>query len=131
MACRKVSSDSYKWMGKILHLHVREIVLHQAEQLAAADQAGAADTEIEIMKYPSPVQAETPLLELIHTPSEVTAADYGADRATCHNGWLYAVPLEGPKGTDMGKAARHATAQSESNAGLGEIDRWRSGRGRV
>ncbi len=84
-------------------------------KLGAADQAGAVQADIEIGEDISRLQAARPFFHRIEMSGGIGAADHGADRGSDHDVGDDSVGHQRPDDADMGKAARGAAAQRQSD----------------
>ena len=91
-------------------------------QPRAADDAGAADADVEITDDPPPRQRTGPVFQRVELISGVATADQGAHRCADDNVRGNAVRLERPHHADMGKTARRAAAENEPDGGTPALD---------
>ena len=101
------------------------VLLHPRVELHAAEQAVAAEIEVEQAEDAALGQAAGEFLELVELAGEVAAADQRADRGAGDHGDLDAGFVERAQHADMRPAARAAAAQRQRNAGL--LRRFRLG----
>src|SRR5579864_4075638 len=100
---------------QILDQCLTDRFLEAGGQSAAADQARAADSHIEITDNEPPRQRARPFLQRIEMAGCVATADHGADRSADNDVRNNAACLEGMNNADMGKAARRAAAQNQTD----------------
>ena len=87
--------------------------LQLGRKLGAADQTGAVETDIEITKNISRLQAARPFLQPVEMARRISTADHRADRGADHDVGNDAMRKQGPDNTDMGKSACGAAAQGQ------------------
>lgn len=114
-----VGGDGDKGVRKLFDRRVLEIILKDRDQAVAADEAGAAHAEIEIAENLAAVKGKGPFLKLGQFAGEVAAADQRADGGAGHDRGLNSVTGQGLEDADMGKTARQAAAEGESDGGRG------------
>jgi hypothetical protein len=100
---------------QILDQRLAERFLETGGQPAAADQAGAADSHIEITDDATPCERARPFLQRIEFAGRVAAADHGADRRADDDVRDNAACLERMNNADMGEPARRAATQHQAD----------------
>ena len=89
-------------------------------ELGAADQAGAVEADVEIAEDVAGLQRARPFLQPVEMPGRIGAADHRADGGADHDIGHDAVGDQRLQDADMGKAARGAAAQRESDDRLAD-----------
>jgi hypothetical protein len=89
---------------------------------AAPDQAGAADSHVEIADDPPPGQRARPFLERIEFAGGATAADQCANRGADNDIGINAGGFECVDDADMRKAACRSAAENQADQRLAAID---------
>ena len=92
--------------GRAVH-----VFLHARVELHAAEQAAAADVQIEQPEKPALGQAAGEFFQLVELAGQIAAADQRADRRAGDHADLDAGLVERTQHADMGPAARRAAAK--------------------
>ena len=87
----------------------------QARELAAGEQAAAAEVDVEEAEQLAAGQPPAAVLELVEQPGAVAAADDGAHGRSGDDVGLHAKLVEGAQHADVRPAARGAAAQRQSD----------------
>lgn len=87
-----------------------------AGEVAAADQAGAGQADVEIAEDAANFQPARPGLQTVELAGGIAAADHGADRGTDDDVRHDAVRGQSLQHADVSKAARGAAAERQANA---------------
>ena len=83
--------------------------------MAAADEAGAGQADIEMAQHAAHRQRARPGLQTVELIGGIAAADHGADRGADDDVGHDAVRDQGAHDADMGKAARGAAAERQTD----------------
>ena len=100
---------------QILDQRLADRFLEACGQPAPANQAGAANSHIEITDDPPPRQRARPFLQRIELAGRGAAADHSADRRADDDVRNDAARLERMKNADMGETARRAATQHQAD----------------
>jgi hypothetical protein len=108
---------------EVLDVQAFQMLLHALRQPHAAEQAAAADRQIEQAGDTAHGQAAGKILQFVQLAGEIAAADQRADRGAGDHADLDARFVERAQHTDMRPAARCAAAECK-----GKLWFFRSGR---
>ena len=110
-----LGGDGRKLHRQVLDHRFAEGFTEQAGEPSAADQARAAQPHIEIADDAAPSQRVGPFFQLVELVVGVAAANQGSHRRADDDVGDNALRKERPDHADMGKAARRAAAEHESD----------------
>ena len=85
--------------------------------MAAADQAGAGQADVEIAEDAAHGEGARPAFQIVHFLGGIAAADHGTDRCADDHVRHDAVREQCAHHADMGKAARGASAERQTDGG--------------
>jgi hypothetical protein len=118
--------DADKGFFQILERDPAHMLLHARRQPHAAEQAAAAQMQVEQSENTALREAAGEFFQFVQLAGQIAAADQGADRGAGDHVDLDAGFVERAQDADMGPAAGRAAAERQSDAGLGS--RLRFGR---
>ena len=108
---------------QILNCGVADRFFQAVRQPRAADNAGAADADVEIADDPPPRQRARPVFQRVELIGGVATADQRTHRCADDNVRRDAVGLQRPHYADVGEAARGAAAENEPDRRPAALDR--------
>ena len=104
---------------QVLDGGVADRLFQPRRQPVAADQAGAAEPDVEIADDAAQRQRARPVFQRVELAGGVAAADQRADRGADDDVGHDAVGEQRPHDADMGKAARRAAAEHKPDRRAG------------
>ena len=125
MAGADFGGDADEGLRQVLEARAVQVLAQPGVELQAAEQAVAAEIEVEQAEDAALGQAAGEFLELVQLAGEIAAADQRADRGAGDHGDFDAGLVERAQHADMRPAASAAAAQRQRNACL--LRRYRLG----
>ena len=115
MSGADLGRDGGEFQRQFLDQGLAQCRLELGGEFVAADQAGAVEADIEIAENIARLQAARPFFQPVELSRGIGAADHGPDRGADHHIGDDAVGNQCPDNADMGKSARGAAAQRQSD----------------
>ena len=116
MAGAELGRDHRELPRQVLDHGVAQRLFEPGGEPSAADEAGSAETDVEIAEHAARGEMARPFLESVELAVDMTAADHRADRGADDHIGNDAVFMQHAQHADMREAARGAAAERKADA---------------